>query len=141
MYRSIIGAITQIINVSLCTDQQLSCHNHIDNPNPEYLWKHDGVDIVTNKRYQITSNGTLNLFKVRPTDLGLYQCLLVPSAYGTTVTQLLLAQQTSKWFFCREDSNDLVCRITAVPVISDYVFVMIHHQNHSHLVSKGFSQG
>ena len=89
-----------MINTSLCADQQLTCNDLPDNPNPVYQWRHDHE--VTNQ-----VNSSLNLVKIKPTDFGLYYCWLIPSPYGSVVTQLLVMQQTGKWFlwgeFCKFD--------------------------------------
>ena len=123
-----IGAVTQIINASLCSDQQLECDNStVDNPNPQYQWS-KGNDTVT-------SGSSLNLTNIKVTDFGLYYCWLMSSPYGSVVTKVLLQQ--GKWLY-REIFVNQICFVcvTGVPLISNYVFLLIH-QNHPHVVSKG----
>lgn len=87
-------AILQIIDASLCSNQQLQCNNVIDNPNPEYQWRHNDNIIAA-----AAANASLNLFKIKDIDFGLYYCWLKPSPYGTVVTKVLLLRR--EWF-CRE---------------------------------------
>jgi len=86
------AAVTQEINASLCSNPQLTCDDVINNPYPQYQWTHNNGTVTA------TTNGSLNLFKVKPSDFGMYYCWLKPSPYGTVVTQLLLMQQAGKWF-------------------------------------------
>ena len=86
------GAVTQVIYASLCSSPTLTCDVVINNPNPHYQWTHNNGTVTAVN--PITTNASLNLFKVKPSDFGLYYCWLKPSPYGTVVTQLLLMQLT-----------------------------------------------